>query len=157
MHYYPSAIGGNLPLLPSGLSASDVTEAYLIALLGAIETEIKKTWGIVTEGRQFDFHCYLTKPPTFANTSTEDSFGKAVGNVRKVTQARITLISEYEALIIHAFKKGVMSGEINDAVLVVDLGKDIVGYSSFQIVSFRSPDSIEHLTQLTPWVGCGSV
>ncbi|KAK3381886.1 hypothetical protein B0H63DRAFT_376962, partial [Podospora didyma] len=137
----------NLPPLPEGKSAIDVSADYLFKLRMAIRSTLQKTLGAVFEAEESNISWCFTTQAVWSNRG-RDALRSAIitaGYIRTEQDPRLMFVTEPEAAAFFCSKSGLLNLKLEDAVLVLECGKGTVDLSAFEVKS-ENPFALGELT-----------
>ena len=137
----------NLPPLPPGKSAIDVSADYLRKLRQAIRSVLLKYLGETFNRAERDIRWWFTVPAVWGD-SGKVSLRKAIiaaGYLRDENDDRLQFLSEPEATTLFCSKTGLLQLHSLDALLVVDAGKGTVDLTAYEVTE-EQPFAVAELT-----------
>ncbi|KAH8591766.1 hypothetical protein B0O99DRAFT_654237 [Bisporella sp. PMI_857] len=146
----------NIPPLPPGKSAIDVTADFLFKLRQAIRTQLRKRLGAIFDHEERNIHFSFTVPTMF-NEATQLKLRNAIvaaGFVSTPHSEYLSLISEPKSLAMYCTKTGLLNLKAGDAFIVVDCGGGTVDLIAYEVED-ELPLTMKELT-VTTGDSCGS-
>ncbi|KAF4470737.1 hypothetical protein FALBO_2338 [Fusarium albosuccineum] len=126
----------NLPPLPPGLDAADVSADYLYELRLAIRAALQRNLGDVFDQNEGSIHWIFTIPELWAQTDQTPlrRVIERAGYIGDEDDKRLSFISEAEASASNSMRHGLLTLDPNDAFIYVSCGKGVVDMSAYQVV-----------------------
>ncbi|KAJ3546014.1 hypothetical protein NM208_g2227 [Fusarium decemcellulare] len=137
----------NLPPLPPGLDAADVSADYLYELRLAIRAALQRNLGDVFDQNEGTIHWIFTIPELWAQTDQTPlrRVIERAGYIGDEDDRRLSFISEAEASASNSMSCGLLRLDPNDAFIYVSCGKGVVDMSAYLVVT-DSPFTLLRLT-----------
>jgi hypothetical protein len=137
----------NLPPLPPGRSAIDVSADYLFKVRQAVRAVLWKTLGEVFSREERNILWCFTVPSIWTDagrTALRASIVQA-GFIRNDNDDRLHLVTESEASLLLCSKVGLLNLKAHDAVLIVDARKGTVDLIAYEVIG-ENPLVVKELT-----------
>lgn len=125
----------NLPPLPIGKDARDISADYLFHLRQAIRLALQKQLGDVFNREERNIHWSFTTS-TVWNESGKTALRTAIeraGYLRDERDPRLSLVTQSEAAILFSSRTALINVRKHDAILVLDCGKGTVDMMAHEV------------------------
>jgi len=126
---------GNLPPLPAGKSAVDVSADYLFKLRQAVRSSLLKTLGHTFARNERHINWVFTRPAVWTDAAIAALRASIVqaGYLRGEHDDRLQVVTEAEATAMFCTKIGLLNIRVHDAVLIVDCGTGTVDLIAYEV------------------------